>query len=28
MHFGWWDVLTRGKPPFVDARAERMEFGD
>jgi hypothetical protein len=27
MHFSWWDVLTRGKQPFVDARAERMEFG-
>jgi hypothetical protein len=27
MHFGWWDVLTRGKQPFIDARAERMEFG-
>ncbi|NJN15552.1 MAG: hypothetical protein HC822_04280 [Oscillochloris sp.] len=26
MHFGWWDVLTRGKQPFIDARAERMEF--
>jgi hypothetical protein len=27
MHFSWWDVLTRGKQPFVDARPERMEFG-
>jgi hypothetical protein len=27
MHFAWWDVLTRGKQPFVDARAERMELG-
>jgi len=26
MHVGWWDVLTRGKHPFVDARAARMEF--
>ncbi|NTU84519.1 MAG: hypothetical protein HGA45_35015 [Chloroflexales bacterium] len=27
MHFSWWDVLTYGKQPFVDAPAERMELG-
>lgn len=27
MHFSWWDVLTRGKQPFVDARSERMDLG-
>ena len=27
MHFSWWDVLTRGKQPFVDAHPERLELG-
>lgn len=27
MHFSWWDILTRGRQPFVDARPERLEFG-
>jgi hypothetical protein len=26
MHFSWWDVLTRGKQPFVHARTERLEL--
>jgi hypothetical protein len=26
MHFSWWDILTRGRQPFTDARPERLDF--
>lgn len=26
MNFGWWDVLTGGKQPFVDATTQRLAW--